>query len=182
MRGWIVFNITKIPSDAWVLDATLSLRVWHKTTNDPSQGLGDTTGRVYGAYEILQPWTEYNITWFDQPPYSQDRYATATVPPGQGGWDGPLLYMNWDITGILRDWRSGTPNYGLTVKDTQENSTSILYSTQFFTHDHVPNSGYYPRLLVTYVAPLHAIIIIVLLLVETLFVVAVWRRKLIALK
>ena len=60
------------------------------------------------------------------------------------------MYMNWDVTDIVRDWESGTNNYGFLVRDTQENSPT-LYSTQFFTHDQVPNQTYYPRLIVTYI-------------------------------
>jgi hypothetical protein len=53
MRGWLAFNISKIPSDAWILTAKLRLRIWHKTTNE--QGTGDSTGRIYGVYPLTQP-------------------------------------------------------------------------------------------------------------------------------
>jgi len=150
MRGWVAFNISNMPSDALVLRAQLRLRIWHKTTNDPSHRVGDSTGRIYGVYRITQPWQEYNVTWANQPNYTEDHHATAAVPEGQTDWSGPLMYMNWDVTDIVRIWESGTNNYGFLVRDTQENSP-ILYSTQFFTHDQVPNQTYYPRLIVTYI-------------------------------
>jgi hypothetical protein len=176
MRGWVQFNLQKIPSDAWVLSATLRLRLWHKTTTDPAQGIGDSTGRVYGAYQITQPWEEMNITWNNQPNYTETHHATATVPNEQGGWNGPLVWMDWDLTSMVKDWRSEVPNYGVVVRDTQENSP-IFYSTQFFTHNKVPDQTYYPRLLVTYVEPLPLAFLVLVLVVEPLIIMVLWRKQ-----
>ena len=55
MRGWLAFSIPPLPSDALLVSAKLRLRIWHKTTDDPVQNLGDTTGRVYGIYTLTQP-------------------------------------------------------------------------------------------------------------------------------
>jgi len=150
MRGWIEFNTSQIPSDVWVLSAKLRLRLWHKTTNTPPQG--DATGRIYGVYRVTQRWGENTVTWANQPNYTESHYASASVPTEQGGWYGPIVWMEWDVTDIVGDWQHGMPNYGFVVRDTQENE-STFYSTQFFTHDQVPNSGYFPRLVVTYVHP-----------------------------
>ena len=46
MRGWLEFNIHAIPSDAIVIHSDLRLRVWSKSTDDPSRGFGDSTGRI----------------------------------------------------------------------------------------------------------------------------------------
>jgi hypothetical protein len=174
MRGWIAFNIGAIPSSAWIIHAQLRLRVWSKSTNDPSKGFGDSTGRIYGVYRITQPWQEYKVTWANQPNYTEEHHAIAAVPVGEGGWSGPLLYMDWDLTEIIRDWQSGTANYGVVVRDTQENS-QILYSTQFFTHDKVPNETYYPRLIVTYVKWQSLVLLVGVFVVEGLFITAIWR-------
>lgn len=175
MRGWVQFDVQKIPTDAWVLSAILRLRLWHRTTNDSREGTGDSAGRVYGAYELTQPWEEMNITWSNQPNYTETHGATSTVPSIQGGWDGPLVWMDWDLTAMVRDWRSGTPNYGVVVRDTQENSP-IFYSTQFFTHNKVPNQTYYPRMIVTYVEPQAVVLLIVVFVVEGLFIIALYRK------
>src|SRR3989304_7464875 len=119
MRGWIAFDIQGIPSNVWVVNAKLQLRIWHKTT--AAEG-GDTTGRLYGAYRVTQPWHEFNVTWANQPNYTEEHRATSPVPQGQGGWDGPLLYMDWDITEIVKDWLSGAANYGVVIRDTEENA------------------------------------------------------------
>jgi hypothetical protein len=176
MRGWVAFNVSEIPSDAWVLGAQFRLRIWYKTTSDPPQGVGDSTGRIYGVYRITQPWQEYNVTWANQPNYTETNRATTAVPTGQTNWSGPPLYMDWDLTDIVREWQSGISNYGLMVRDTQENSPT-LYSTQFFTHDKVPNQTYFPRLTVTYVRPQSLVVFGVVLLAEGLFITILWRKQ-----
>ncbi len=176
MSGWIDFNITPLPSDGWIISAKLRLRVWHKTTIDLTDNMGDSTGRVYGVYRITQPWNETGVNWVNQPNYTEEHHATAPVPLGQGGWFGPLLWMEWDITDIMKDWRSGASNYGLLVRDTQEDASS-LYSTQFFTHDQVPNESYYPRLVVTYIWPPALALLGVAVVAEGFFIIVLSRRK-----
>src|SRR5208283_1463971 len=87
------------------------------------------------------------------------------VPNEQGGWYGPVVWMDWDITDLMKDWQRGIPNYGLVVRDTQENATR-LYSTQFFSHDQVPNEGYFPRLILTYLNPSILYVFIILMGLE----------------
>lgn len=176
MRGWIEFNTTSVPSDAVILSARLRLRLWAKSTDDPTQEMGDSTGRTYGVYRLTKPWNETGVNWVNQPNYTEDHHATALVPPGQGGWNGPLLWMEWDITEIMKEWKSGVPNNGLVVRDTQENS-STFYTTQFFTHDQVPNQSYYPQLVVTYVFPLNLEILGAALIGETFLLMAIPRLK-----
>ena len=176
MRGWIEFNISSLPQDARVITATLRLRIWHKTTVDPTQNMGDPTGRIYGVYRLLQPWGERTVNWSNQPNYTDADHATSPVPPGQGGWYGPFIWMDWDITSIMNVWRSNSSNYGLVVRDTQENAP-IFYSTQFFTHDQVPNSTYYPRLIVTYVYPLAITSVGAVSIAEAFVMMVVWRNK-----
>ncbi len=176
MRGWVAFNVSGIPSNAWISTAQFHLRIWFKSPNDPSRGFGDSTGRIYGAYRITQPWGETEVTWANQPNYTTEHLATAAVPPGQTNFYGPPLYMDWDVTSIVRDWQSGVPNYGLVVRDTQEYSP-ILYSTQFFTHEKVPDESYYPRLTVTYVMPQSLVMLSGVLLLEALSITMVWRRQ-----
>jgi hypothetical protein len=90
--------------------------------------------------------------------------------------------MQWDLTGMVKDWRSGAlPNYGFVVKDTQENA-SLLYSTQFFTIHQVPDQTYYPRLVVTYVYPDELYGIIALIIIETVAVAMLLIRVRLASK
>jgi len=84
--------------------------------------------------------------------------------------------MVWDISDILQDWRSGTPNYGLVVRDTQEYSP-IFYTTQFFTHDQVPSQNYYPRLVVTYIMPWNLELLALVLLAEGFIIILVNHLK-----
>ena len=159
-----------------LVHADFRLRVWSKSNDDPSKRFGDSTGRIYGVYRITQPWNESDENWTNQPTYTEEHYASAKVPPGDSGWSGPLLYMDWDVTGIVQDWRSGAANYGFVVRDTQENSTT-LYSTQFFTHDQVPNQSYYPRLMMAYIMPESLLMLVGVLLAEVLASVLLLRRN-----
>jgi hypothetical protein len=173
MRGWIEFNTSRIPSDAWIISAKLRLRLWQKTTNNPPYG--DSTGRIYGVYRVTESWGEMTVTWAHQPEYTDLHDSTSAIPAEQGGWFGPIVWMDWGITGIVTDWQQGIPNYGLVVRDAQENATE-LYSTQFFTHDQVPNEGYFPRLIVTYTHPVYVYFFAILIAIETALLV-IWIRK-----
>ena len=164
MRGWIAFNVSSIPQNAWILSATLRLRLWQKTTNGSE--LGDPTGRLYGVYALTQPWEDEGINWVNQPNWTVNHSATSPVPTGQGGWNGPLIWMNWDLTDMVKDWQSGVANYGVVVKDTQENA-SLLYSTQFFTIHQTPNRTYYPSLIVMYLYPEEVYGTVITIIVET---------------
>jgi len=176
MRGWIAFNVSGIPADAWVTQADFRLKLWFKSPNDPSIGYADSTGRIYGVYRLTQPWEEGGVTWANQPNYTDEHHSVAPVPPGESGWAGPAVYMHWDISNIVRDWQSGIPNDGLLVRDTQENSP-ILYSTQFFTHDQVPDISYFPRLTITYLRPESVAVFVGILLVEGVSIAVFWRGR-----
>ena len=174
MRGWIAFNVSSIPQRAWITSATLRLRLWVKTTNGSQ--LGDPTGRLYGVYALTQPWENWEINWVNQPPWTDYHSATSPVPPGQGGWYGPFVWMDWDLTDMVKDWQSGVPNYGVVVKDTQENA-SLLYSTQFFTIHQTPNQTYYPRLIVNYLLPEEVYGTVAVVIVETAIICMLLMRR-----
>lgn len=175
MRGWIAFNVSSIPQRAWIVSADLFLRLWVKTTSNQSQ-LGDPTGRLYGVYALTGSWTDEGINWANQPSWTDNDSAASPVPPGQGGWYGPVIWMRWDLTGMVKDWQSGAlPNDGFVVKDTQENA-SLLYSTQFFTIHQVPDQTYYPRLVVTYLYPEEVYGIIAVMIAETALISIVLLR------
>ncbi len=172
MRGWIEFNVSSIPSDALVTSATFRLRVWY---------IGNTTGRIYGVYRLLQPWKEDLVNWANQPNYTDEHHVEVAVPQApygwvNGAWDDPRFWMGWDVAGIFKDWRSGVSNYGLVVRDTQEYAPAF-YTSQFFTHDQVPNESYYPRLDVTYVVPRNLAFFGAVLVAEGLFIIALYRLK-----
>ena len=174
MRGWIEFNLSSVPQRAWIMSAILILRLWQKTTNGSQ--LGDPTGRLYGVYALTQPWQDEGINWVNQPPWTDYHSATSAVPPGQGGWNGPLIWMNWDLTDMVKDWLSGVPNDGVVVKDTQENA-SLLYSTQFFTIHQTPNQTYYPRLIITYIDPEEVFVAIIIIILETALIIVIRLRE-----
>lgn len=152
MRGFIKFNLPQIPQRSILIWVDLKLRVWSKSPNDPSRNLGDPTGRSYGIFRLVGGWKEFEVNWANQPSYTEDGYSVAVVPSGEGGWfpeDRPL-WMRWRVTEIVSKWNSGTvENHGFLVRDLEEDSP-ILYATQFFTHDNVPSTNYFPILELVY--------------------------------
>jgi hypothetical protein len=175
MRGWLAFNLSSIPQRVWIMSATLNLRLWVKTSSNESE-LGDPTGRLYGVYALTGPWTNWGVNWSNQPSWTDQDSATAPVPSGQGGWYGPIIWMQWDLTSMVKDWYGGAlPNYGMIVKDTQENA-SLLYSTQFFTIHQVPNQTYYPKLVITYLLPEQVYGLICVLVLETALILILVRK------
>ena len=174
MRGWIAFNISSVPQNVWVQSATLRLRLWQKTTNQTE--IGDPTGRIYAVYMLTQTWSGTGVNWVNQPSWTDYHSASSPVPPGQGGWSGPLIWMDWDLTSMVRDWHSGVPNYGVVVKDTRENAT-LLYSTQFFTFHQTPNESYFPRLMITYLNPVGLYAALAVVFTETVFFIFFWMRS-----
>jgi hypothetical protein len=84
--------------------------------------------------------------------------------------------MQWDLTDMVKDWRSGVlQNYGFVVKDTQENA-SLLYSTQFFTIHQVPDQSYYPRLVIAYLFPEEVYGLMAVMIAETALIGALLFR------
>jgi hypothetical protein len=178
MRGYIQFNTSTIPQGSLILSATMRLRVWSKSEPDASKNVGDPTGRQYGAFPMMASWEEYGINWSNQPTYDENQHAVSSVPAGQGGWgDGrPELWMDWDIRQIVTEWVNDKSNYGLLIRDLNEDS-NVLYSTQFFTHDQVPGPEYYPRLVVVYVEPFGVAFFVLLVLVWTLVIAQSARTR-----
>ena len=174
MRGWIAFNISSVPQNAWIQSATLRLRLWQKTSN--RTGLGDPTGRIYAVYMLTQTWSGTGVNWVNQPRWTDYHSASSPVPPGQGGWNGPLIWMDWDLTNMVREWHAGVPNYGVVVKDTEENAT-LLYSTQFFTFHQTPNESYFPRLVITYLYPSGLYVALAVVFTETVLFGFFWIRS-----
>jgi hypothetical protein len=111
-NAFLRFNLSAIPSDATILDATL----WLYLTQDANSG-------AYQLWRVTSPWEEYNLTWNSQPtvtgPYSNPSHS------GSAGW------KTWNAVQPVSDWVGGTfPNYGLSI------STGLLdLPSQFGSRD-----------------------------------------------
>jgi hypothetical protein len=130
-RTLISFDLSAIPSGAYIADATVSL--WNSV---PPQ----TTATVE-VHEVMTPWTEGTgnqmcsgdgATWYQAgaapgqgwtvPGGDFEPEATASVdrvPSTEPQWD------EFELTGTVQDWMDGEmPNYGVLLKLTDETLTS----------------------------------------------------------
>jgi uncharacterized protein (TIGR03790 family) len=149
-RALIKFDLSSIPSDATIIDATLSL--WQSTTGYAS------TGTILDAHLMLAPWVEGEATWDSassgvawaavgaSDPYSD----SMSMPMGTV----PLVYpgsinTRYDLAfdpGSVQWWTAGTkPNYGILLQT--ETEADDLY--WFWSSDNTI-AATRPRLWITY--------------------------------
>ncbi len=153
-RGLIRFNLSSIPCNATVSNA--SLRLSH--TMNAVEGSNVNDIRVYG---LLRDWKEHEVTW--------NNYAAAApwAAPGAGsiGKDRentPLAqqsfasttpvyqYYDFDVTSAIQDYIDGVkPNYGFILVG-KEAPAANRYFTGFSTKESASNP---PLLDITYTPP-----------------------------
>lgn len=116
-RGLVKFDLTSIPSNAIITDATLYL---YEKSNKPDQ--------VTSIYRVTSDWTENTVTW-----------QTWNLPGGD--FDSSLSYFTYfpdqnncmlsiNLTSLVQLWVNGTyPNYGLLLYSTGPNHI-ISYVTK----------------------------------------------------
>lgn len=92
------------------------------------------------AHQVLQPWTEWGVTWNNQPLFDPVATDCVTVSPGYFG------DICLDITPLVWGWYSGcyANNGVLLVGNEAANSLVGFFSGEF------PNSNYWPKLVVGY--------------------------------
>jgi hypothetical protein len=116
-RGLVKFDLTSIPSNAIITDATLYL---YEKSNKPDQ--------VTSIYRVTSDWTENTVTW-----------QTWNLPGGD--FDSSLSYFTYfpdqnncmlsiNLTSLVQLWVNGTyPNYGMLLYSTGPNHI-ISYVTK----------------------------------------------------
>jgi len=97
-RSFVQFDLPELPSKAIISKAVLRL-----------QPLNLPPARNYEVSRVLNSWSESGITWANQP---------AAVLTGVQVNNA----MEWDVTGDVQGFYSGTPNYGWRISDQSENS------------------------------------------------------------
>jgi len=104
-RSFVKFDLSRIPTNATVLQATLELFAWYRSTSD----LGSV---VIYAYQVKRHWTESSVTW---------NKATSSTFWGQPGCSDAVLDYNpasavtttlkwvggpysWEVTNMVQEW------------------------------------------------------------------------------
>lgn len=135
-RSFVRFDLSSIPSSATVSDATL--RLFYAGCD-----FGPDEADV-GVYQVTDPWAESNLSWITRPAFSGAADDVISLGcPGERG-----VYVEWDVTGLVRDWVSGgAPNRGMMVKATSETGDGVPYA-EFGSREGV--IGQQPKLVVSY--------------------------------
>jgi hypothetical protein len=110
-RTYLRFPLDAVPAGSVVQSATL-----HVYVDDFWPGPG---GAPMSVYAVTADWTPGGVDWTDRTAWPALGAAVATTDVSStAGWYG------WDVTGLVQDWLSGTPNYGLAVAAADLNSTA----------------------------------------------------------
>ncbi|RLI00186.1 hypothetical protein DRO19_00005, partial [Candidatus Bathyarchaeota archaeon] len=130
-RAYILFNLSSIPSDAWISSALLKLYHYGGTGTVGEQA-------TIQARRVTSNWT--TITWNNQPSFSSEITAETTVTFGNYDW------YSWEIKSDVQMWVNGScPNYGTVLLINVANSPEFYFYSQEY-------DGYDPQLEVTYTA------------------------------
>jgi hypothetical protein len=96
-RTLLWFDIAALPADAIVDSATLELT--------QTAASGETSYPIW-PYLLTSDWSEYTVTWNDQPSWVSAGDPSTTVDADPG-------VKTWDVSGIVQNWRKGAKNNGI---------------------------------------------------------------------
>jgi hypothetical protein len=132
-RALFRFDLGAIPPGATLAGASFRAYLVSTSTSPPSL--------YVEARQILKTWTETgagSVTWNNQP---------GTVSIGKTNPVGTALtYYDWEVTGLVQDWRSGVANYGLELMSTTEGTVGW----RGFASRESVSPPYPPRLVISY--------------------------------
>lgn len=151
VNALIRFDLSDLPADITVVDATLRLFVYDRSPDYPI---------TFRAYRVVKAWAEDEATWYN---------ATASVPwamPGcQGagsdysaldyvelaGYDDEAAWVEFDISDMARRWVSNpADNLGVVIKGYRYNDRTVLYT---LWSSEMSNQYLRPQLCLGYLMP-----------------------------
>ncbi len=142
------FPTNLLPANATVERATLRLYMITAATPDAMELSVHRVARDWG--EMLATWNDYdgsnpwNASGGDFDPFVVDAVANVTTVPG---------WYEWNVTSLARGWWDGTiPNYGLIVRQADDDQRIVLGRKQFYSSD-AGNASVRPTLVVSYTTP-----------------------------
>ena len=124
-------------------------RVYIKFPNLPQLGAGDMVVKALlnisrknsnssndlrlDVHRVTEDWTSSTITWNNRAAYDTSKVESISysVLPGS--------YNTWDVTGLVKQWYSGTPNYGFLIKAYDESWGYMEYHSvdaQYYYSSH----------------------------------------------
>lgn len=139
-RALIEFDLSPVPANANIIGATL--RLYHHTSINNNTGHSTLSGPNDGWIErITQPWTEYGVTWNNQPSTTtQNRVA---VPASTSTTQNYLI----DVTALVQDMMNDPSNsHGFLLRLQNES----YYRSLLFASSDEAQQGLHPKLTITF--------------------------------
>ncbi|MGY0374140.1 DNRLRE domain-containing protein [Clostridium sp. JNZ J1-5] len=106
-RSYIYFDLPNISSSNIITKAYLYL--WLNQSN--------STPNQIDVHKVNSEWSSSSITWNNKPGFNSKIEEYAIVSGDAGGYP-----FQWDITSIAKEWTSTGNNYGLMLKNHNEDS------------------------------------------------------------
>lgn len=94
------------------------------------QAASTSSGSVlFGAYQISSNWSQGSSTYFREPTTSSAPFSTDSLfyDAQSARSSGFIQTLNFDVTWIVREWVSGTPNYGIMIQELNPAQTAGLW-------------------------------------------------------
>ncbi|MEU6429690.1 DNRLRE domain-containing protein [Microbispora sp. NPDC046973] len=137
-RSYLKFDTSSL-AGATVSSATLSAyQMWVDSFECPTGGIV--------AARVTSSWNPSTVLWTNKPTTTTSGQATASET---GGCSGDRS-MSWKVTSMAQAWASGTANYGIELRGTDE-SNAADYEVGFASSE--AGYGDPPTLSVTYTLP-----------------------------
>ena len=135
VRPYIQFDLSSIPADATLTNATLELTSIASTFNR-----NDVSATV-SVYRVMDAWDENTITWNSASAFAPDPVLTQQV----NGY-ATASKTQFDLTSLVQQWIDGiVPNYGIVLRS--EHFPSGNWVRRYYSDDHLTMG---PKLTVTY--------------------------------
>ncbi|HJW30343.1 MAG TPA: DNRLRE domain-containing protein, partial [Saprospiraceae bacterium] len=137
LRSLVEFNISALPNNISVLNASLSL-YYNSTSSSPGQsGVNQAL-----LQRITAPWTENTVSWGTQPSTTDLHQVTLPVSTSTDE-----DYENIDVTDLIRDQLSDPDNsHGWMLRQATE---EVVRSMKFASSDY-SNAAKHPKLEICY--------------------------------
>ncbi|MEA2055031.1 MAG: DNRLRE domain-containing protein [Candidatus Thermoplasmatota archaeon] len=132
-RTYIKFDLSSIPSGATVSSAKLRMYYYRWWEADPA-------GRTNDLHEVANSWNENTLTWNNKPNYDATAFSSYVVPSSFG-------WIDVDVTQYVQDKVNGEPNYGILIKDRNEQSMGLNTNPCMYSKEY---GSYCPRLVIGY--------------------------------
>jgi hypothetical protein len=133
-NSYLQFNLSAIPSTAYVANATLTI---YKDSSNLS------SGTIFVACNpVTTGWSEGGITWNNKPGYNNSQQETQEINLG----DGAGTAYNFNVTNMVRLMVAGSiPNYGFVLRVLAANNAELSFPARETTQ-----TQYRPQLVVNY--------------------------------